>query len=1333
MSIDKELVKQILGAQKARHCLYVPGARSVLQVSRSKPSSDDIAAAKAAGKSSTALTGRVLLEKTAEEQKLVFFFPKPDKSLEPKLKNCVKEHAGLRYEVEVRALSALKASDEDGEDGAPAQGGPAPDGAQAAPPDPLKAAYEALAGGLKGELAALAAANPDLAAKLLPKFAEATQNVPAGTSYKDAVKALGKLRELFDKGVGKATDDQKAIAEKAAYKNLRDALAADVQKLRVLNPAAADKVRTSITEAEALVAESLPEAKRDYKAGLKKLRALQEFVGKGLAKLGDPKDAASKETVNKARAAPKQYETLYRESRRIVKELLAQYPDSAPIQALADRVAAAAGFARVYDFDQAVPAVQAVHGDLQKVHEGRRQYLKKQATADAVLSDVEAARGPAFPQRRVQHLRDYRRSAETLAQSLRFDTAAGGIVALEDEARLALSERSTYLEAYLETAKLLHEAEGRFPDEKFDAWEAFFLTSTDLFEADGGSATQAYDIVTTIGAEVRKALRDVEVKKDAGTRVEAMTKGTTREARRLRYKLELDGVRKALPVIAGHDEETAAKLGAALAKVTEAQKKSLTKAEALLAPLVQQVNAALAAARQAMEAGDWDHPDDEARKPPPPTLKEWSDGIERDGVLGKVKVGKKLAAGGFGAIYRLGPDDQHQDEDLPPLVVKLPLRDDEDSVAASLEDFRKEAAIYEQIGDHPNILKCLGVRKVGDAEGLVMEAVRGKTTDAFFSDLRARAAEGELDEAEFWSTIQYTMRKTMSALAHLHQAGLAHNDIKPQNIMIDEVTGDVKVIDVGTANRQGDVVEGVENPVFQAPEQLKKEGSSGQTDVLPAGGVAYSAVTGEGFHFGNAKGMMAAYMTAIEDTMLAYGDRRGDDAEDAAIAVAPEDEVVRTVNERGEDDPKGRIQRRDPGKASARSAYTEFINAVMHPDPSKRLSAEQALNHPFLRDAMLSEEQVRAVIQSAPKDKVPPGEEPEREQLQMFGDKVREWGRSVESVRETNAIEPWNVAADQLLAGRERAARSLDTLDASRLGLQRYIDVLTKLTHDARQKDGPVYFKDNQDLATLKKIARDLDKLRPDAVRVLRAFNVSIERSREPVGDEVTADQVAERIRALGQQATALDAEINTVVGSPAPALFDQCRLLDRLLERIETVQANTAIERQILFRIAQRKPPPPEVKKVAQQLTEHLKTLAPLVARVRQARDDGREAVEEAGRKVSAELVPKVDALLDTFRTGRTAHRKAAKDYQAVVKAPRDTADEMIAFEKARNDFEAEEDRYRRSLADLRRELTQLQAQVLAAQRALGTKSVSGASNPLKSLSGLYKKLGVLKGKLVL
>src|SRR5437867_3218329 len=49
---------------------------------------------------------------------------------------------------------------------------------------------------------------------------------------------------------------------------------------------------------------------------------------------------------------------------------------------------------------------------------------------------------------------------------------------------------------------------------------------------------------------------------------------------------------------------------------------------------------------------------------------------------------------------------------------------------------------------------------------------------------------------------------------------------------------------------------------------------------------------------------------------------------------------------------------------AANTAYVDFVNALMHPDPNKRLSAKEALNHPFLKNRMLDDNAAKDQIKN---------------------------------------------------------------------------------------------------------------------------------------------------------------------------------------------------------------------------------------------------------------------------------------------------------------------------------------------------------------------------------
>ena len=86
------------------------------------------------------------------------------------------------------------------------------------------------------------------------------------------------------------------------------------------------------------------------------------------------------------------------------------------------------------------------------------------------------------------------------------------------------------------------------------------------------------------------------------------------------------------------------------------------------------------------------------------------------------------------------------------------------------------------------------------------------------------------------------------ALAFLHQHGIAHGDLKPDNLLLDEPSGRLKITDFGTSRRLTDHLMRTTRHAgawaYQAPEiqQAKQRGAI--SDLFSVGAVMYHAVTG---------------------------------------------------------------------------------------------------------------------------------------------------------------------------------------------------------------------------------------------------------------------------------------------------------------------------------------------------------------------------------------------------------------------------------------------------------------------------------------------------------
>jgi serine/threonine-protein kinase len=82
------------------------------------------------------------------------------------------------------------------------------------------------------------------------------------------------------------------------------------------------------------------------------------------------------------------------------------------------------------------------------------------------------------------------------------------------------------------------------------------------------------------------------------------------------------------------------------------------------------------------------------------------------------------------------------------------------------------------------------------------------------------------------------------ALGALHNAGFVHCDLKPNNILRDNM-GNVKVIDLGQAAKVGTAKKRIQGtPDYMAPEQVKCKPVTVQTDVFNFGATLYWALSG---------------------------------------------------------------------------------------------------------------------------------------------------------------------------------------------------------------------------------------------------------------------------------------------------------------------------------------------------------------------------------------------------------------------------------------------------------------------------------------------------------
>ncbi|HZD67466.1 MAG TPA: serine/threonine-protein kinase, partial [Actinomycetes bacterium] len=187
----------------------------------------------------------------------------------------------------------------------------------------------------------------------------------------------------------------------------------------------------------------------------------------------------------------------------------------------------------------------------------------------------------------------------------------------------------------------------------------------------------------------------------------------------------------------------------------------------------------------------------------------------------------RIAQGGMATVYRA------HDRQLDRVVaVKVP-RPEFVRNRAFCEQFRREARAAARLA-HPNVV---AVHDSGEERGLpwiVMEYVDGQTLRALLD------ARGRLD----LETTAEVLGEVADALDHAHRHGIAHLDVKPENVLI--TSDSVKVADFRLARAaQGARDHALAGTAqYCAPEVLRGGVVDGRADVYSLGVVAYECLTG---------------------------------------------------------------------------------------------------------------------------------------------------------------------------------------------------------------------------------------------------------------------------------------------------------------------------------------------------------------------------------------------------------------------------------------------------------------------------------------------------------
>ncbi len=204
---------------------------------------------------------------------------------------------------------------------------------------------------------------------------------------------------------------------------------------------------------------------------------------------------------------------------------------------------------------------------------------------------------------------------------------------------------------------------------------------------------------------------------------------------------------------------------------------------------------------------------------------------------GRYRVEAWLADGGMATVY-LGTDTR-LDRKVALKIAHPELAGDEEFIRRFMGEARSVARL-----SSPHVVAVYDQGSDGQFLYLAMEYVPGRTLRELLRERGRLSPRDALDIIE----------GVLAGLAAAHEAGIAHRDVKPENVLLTK-NNLVKVADFGLARAAaatGRTKSGmiIGTAAYLAPEQVSRNTSDARTDVYAAGIMLFELLTGTQPHTG---------------------------------------------------------------------------------------------------------------------------------------------------------------------------------------------------------------------------------------------------------------------------------------------------------------------------------------------------------------------------------------------------------------------------------------------------------------------------------------------------
>ncbi len=197
--------------------------------------------------------------------------------------------------------------------------------------------------------------------------------------------------------------------------------------------------------------------------------------------------------------------------------------------------------------------------------------------------------------------------------------------------------------------------------------------------------------------------------------------------------------------------------------------------------------------------------------------------------IGGYTIKRRLGVGARSTIYLASDDSNGSEIALKRVIFERP----EDT--RIFEQVETEFKIAQKV-NHPYVRKCYKLKKIRSML---------KTKEILLAMEYFDAQSLEDGPALSLLDVLLVFRMVATGLNAMHQSGLVHCDIKPNNILFSK-SGAIRIIDLGQSCKIGTTKRRIQGtPDYIAPEQVRRKPLGPKTDIFNLGATMYWAITGK--------------------------------------------------------------------------------------------------------------------------------------------------------------------------------------------------------------------------------------------------------------------------------------------------------------------------------------------------------------------------------------------------------------------------------------------------------------------------------------------------------